>query len=83
MAGFGGACVALILYSSFIYRAEMDWLFWITIAFSVVYLVVYPGVGKVQGVFGWTSAGQLPTRLPLTCSKRARQGGQKQCRASG
>ena len=34
------------------------WLFWITLLFSVVYLVVYPGLGKIAGVFGWTSAGQ-------------------------
>jgi cytochrome c oxidase cbb3-type subunit 3 len=33
------------------------WLFWITIIFSVAYLVVYPGLGRVPGVFGWTSAG--------------------------
>ena len=34
------------------------WLFWITIVFSVVYLAVYPGLGNVPGVFGWSSAGQ-------------------------
>jgi cytochrome c oxidase cbb3-type subunit 3 len=33
------------------------WLFWITIAFSAGYLVVYPGLGKFPGVFGWTSTG--------------------------
>jgi cytochrome c oxidase cbb3-type subunit 3 len=33
------------------------WLFWITIAFSVVYLVLYPGLGRVPGVLGWTSVG--------------------------
>jgi cytochrome c oxidase cbb3-type subunit 3 len=33
------------------------WLFWITIVFSIVYLVVYPGLGKIPGVFAWTSAG--------------------------
>ncbi len=32
------------------------WLFWITIVFSVVYLVFYPGLGRVPGVLGWTSA---------------------------
>jgi cytochrome c oxidase cbb3-type subunit III len=32
------------------------WLFWITIVFSLVYLVLYPGLGKVPGVLGWTSA---------------------------
>ena len=34
------------------------WLFWITIVFSVVYLAVYPGLGNLPGVFGWSSAGQ-------------------------
>jgi len=32
------------------------WLFWITIAFAIVYLVLYPGLGKMPGVLGWTSA---------------------------
>jgi len=35
------------------------WLFWITIAFSVVYLVLYPGLGRVPGVLGWTSVDAL------------------------
>ena len=32
------------------------WLFWITIVFSVGYLVAYPGLGQIPGVLGWTSA---------------------------
>lgn len=32
-------------------------LFWITIIFSVVYLILYPGLGSLPGVLGWTSAG--------------------------
>jgi len=32
------------------------WLFWITIVFSVVYLVLYPGLGRIPGVLGWTSS---------------------------
>jgi len=32
------------------------WLFWITIVFAVVYLALYPGLGKVGGLFGWSSA---------------------------
>ena len=31
LAGWGGACGAMILYSSFIYKAELEWLFWFTI----------------------------------------------------
>lgn len=34
------------------------WLFVITLVFSVVYLVLYPGFGKYPGVLGWTSEGQ-------------------------
>lgn len=34
------------------------WLFYITVVFSLVYLVLYPGLGRFQGVFGWSSAGQ-------------------------
>ncbi|MFN9490737.1 MAG: cbb3-type cytochrome c oxidase N-terminal domain-containing protein, partial [Betaproteobacteria bacterium] len=29
------------------------WLFYITIVFSVVYLVLYPGLGAYSGYFGW------------------------------
>jgi cytochrome c oxidase cbb3-type subunit 3 len=32
------------------------WLFWITLAFAVVYLVLFPGLGKVPGILGWSSA---------------------------
>ncbi len=33
-------------------------LFWITIVFSVVYLFLYPGMGKFQGYLGWSSVGE-------------------------
>jgi cytochrome c oxidase cbb3-type subunit 3 len=33
-------------------------LFYITIVFSVVYLVIYPGFGSYAGAFAWTSSGQ-------------------------
>jgi len=32
-------------------------LFWITIVFAVVYLILYPGLGNFPGVLGWTSGG--------------------------
>ena len=35
-----------------------SWLFYITVIFSLVYLVLYPGLGRFQGIFGWSSAGQ-------------------------
>ncbi len=33
------------------------WLFWITIVYSLVYLVFYPGLGNFAGVLKWTSGG--------------------------
>jgi cytochrome c oxidase cbb3-type subunit 3 len=33
-------------------------LFWITIVVAVVYLILYPGLGAVKGVLGWTSTGE-------------------------
>ena len=35
------------------------WLFYLTIAFSLVYLVLYPGLGSYQGTLGWSQIGQL------------------------
>lgn len=35
------------------------WLFYLTIAFSVVYLVLYPGLGSWKGTLGWSQVGQL------------------------
>jgi cytochrome c oxidase cbb3-type subunit 3 len=34
------------------------WLFYITIAFGLLYLVLYPGLGNFGGVKGWTQARQ-------------------------
>jgi cytochrome c oxidase cbb3-type subunit 3 len=34
------------------------WLFYLTIVFAVVYLVLYPGFGANKGTFGWSSVGQ-------------------------
>ena len=34
------------------------WLFWITLAFGVLYLVLYPGLGSFAGVLKWSSTGQ-------------------------
>jgi cytochrome c oxidase cbb3-type subunit 3 len=33
------------------------WLFYLTIIYSVGYLIVYPGLGHVQGTFGWSQEG--------------------------
>ena len=34
------------------------WLFYVTIVFSLVYLVLYPGLGSYAGVLGWSSQNQ-------------------------
>lgn len=34
------------------------WLFWITLAFAIVYLILYPGLGSYAGVLNWSSTGQ-------------------------
>jgi len=34
------------------------WMFIITVIFSLVYLVLYPGLGTYAGTLGWTSTGQ-------------------------
>ncbi len=35
------------------------WLFVLTIVYSLIYLVVYPGLGSYQGKFGWTQVKQF------------------------
>ena len=35
------------------------WLFYLTIAFSLGYLVLYPGLGSYKGTLRWTQVGQL------------------------
>jgi cytochrome c oxidase cbb3-type subunit 3 len=37
------------------------WLFYITIVFALIYLGLYPGLGKFAGTYKWTSAGQYET----------------------
>lgn len=39
------------------------WLFYITIVFGLGYLVLYPGLGKLPGVLGWTSAGAYASEV--------------------
>lgn len=35
-----------------------SWLFYITVVFALGYLALYPGLGRFQGMLGWSSAGQ-------------------------
>lgn len=39
------------------------WLFYITIVFSLAYLVLYPGLGSFAGKLGWKSTGQYQEEL--------------------
>jgi cytochrome c oxidase cbb3-type subunit 3 len=41
------------------------WLFYITIVFAVIYLVLYPGFGSFSGKLGWRSAGQYQEEVKL------------------
>lgn len=39
------------------------WLFYITIVFSLIYLVLYPGLGSYTGSYKWTSTGQYEAEV--------------------
>jgi cytochrome c oxidase cbb3-type subunit III len=36
-----------------------SWLFYLTIVFSIAYLILYPGLGSWRGALGWSQVGQL------------------------
>lgn len=44
-------------------------MFYITLFFSIGYLVLYPGLGTFKGVFGWTQAGQYQREVDLADAK--------------
>ena len=35
------------------------WMFYITIIYGAIYLVLYPGLGSYEGLLKWTQVGQL------------------------
>ncbi|MBP9218281.1 MAG: cytochrome-c oxidase, cbb3-type subunit III [Sterolibacterium sp.] len=39
------------------------WLFYLTVIFSLAYVVLYPALGHYGGVFGWTSHGQYEKEM--------------------
>src|SRR3990167_5871913 len=47
------------------------WLFYITIFFSIGYLVLYPGFGHLPGVLGWSQAGQHAEEVKVAEAKVA------------
>jgi cytochrome c oxidase cbb3-type subunit 3 len=38
-------------------------MYYITVAFALVYLALYPGLGNIAGSFGWTARGQYETEM--------------------
>jgi cytochrome c oxidase cbb3-type subunit 3 len=44
-------------------------LFYITLFFSIGYLVLYPGLGTFAGMLGWTSAGRYQQELDIADAK--------------
>jgi len=47
------------------------WLFYLTILFAVIYLTIYPGLGKYKGTAGWSEVGQYQTEMKEADSKYA------------
>lgn len=45
------------------------WMFYITIIFSVIYLILYPGLGKFEGVLGWTQTKQYEEEVATADEK--------------
>ncbi|MDZ7661589.1 MAG: cbb3-type cytochrome c oxidase N-terminal domain-containing protein [Thiohalophilus sp.] len=41
------------------------WLFYITIIFALIYLILYPGLGNFKGVLNWTSTGQYEQEMDV------------------
>jgi cytochrome c oxidase cbb3-type subunit 3 len=46
-----------------------SWLFYITVVFALVYLVLYPGLGSWQGTLGWSQVGQLEREQALAAKR--------------
>lgn len=47
------------------------WLFYITVVFGLVYLLLYPGMGAFKGIKGWTQAGQYEQEKAAAEAKAA------------
>ena len=39
------------------------WLFWITLVFALMYLLLYPGLGSFGGILHWSSTGQYDNEM--------------------
>jgi len=47
------------------------WLFYITVAFGLIYLALYPGLGTFAGLKGWTQSGQYEQEKATAEAKAA------------
>jgi len=47
------------------------WLFYITVVFGLIYLVLYPGLGTFKGIMGWTQANQYEAEKAAVEAKAA------------
>ena len=47
------------------------WVFYITVAFAVLYLALYPGLGNLAGISGWTQANQYDAEKAAVEAKAA------------
>lgn len=45
------------------------WMFYLTVIFAIVYLVLYPGLGNNRGLFGWTMRGQYDEEMKAAEAK--------------
>jgi len=45
-------------------------LFYATIAFSIIYMVLFPGLGNVSGVLGWSQEGQWEKEMGIAQQKQ-------------
>ena len=42
------------------------WIFWFTVVFSIIYFLLYPGLGNFKGLLGWSSTEQLQQNVAAT-----------------
>lgn len=47
------------------------WLFHITLVFGLIYLAIYPGLGKFQGILGWTEEAQYDEEMKVAAERYA------------
>lgn len=45
------------------------WLFGLSIAFSCIYLIMYPGLGKIKGILNWTSQKECDESIKIEDKK--------------